>query len=535
MHQLGCQDWHFSFCPELAGCSKNKGCGNCINDPFCGWCASSATCSEGIVDGPLAGLGEGCKVGYAHAPAAMAQKVFDVVALTTPDVMSSPEGQRKSLADVCKSADKEAMKHNELVISEQEAINATLLDQLQSCLPCTGDWPDCLCEGLSAETNNVDVSYRPGTIYVSLHGDEAAAASVTGGATGPAETPEDAEMRAAATVSKRKADVMTAYMTQYVESIQALTRAKSLGDTTGIAEAELAADEARDMLKGAKAEAAQAADIAGNTYTSDDSVSAVDTQYKALTEAIANKAKAMVSGDHDKQLEAEDEVRDIEASIVAAKEIAAKEAGPSAAENYQHPTTCKVRFALIEFDECCGDAAAKKRFLDGCTASLFDSLGVRCLNATKGLNGAIIIVTLSGKTSAISEVQETLEFPPIVAEDAEGNKVTFDTGEAEMGDGEGNSGATGPIHMDVYEEESSYGNNSHASTQNASATVNASTTPVGPAAERFAEDSAGVEGGEKVQGDDSVPLESVREVLRRIVDSKSIAGAQYALQALDGR
>jgi len=438
-------------------------------------------------------------------------------------IVASPEGQRKTLAEVCKTAEDQAKEHLEIVTSEQEAINATLLDQLESCLPCVGNWPDCKCEGLNPEENNVDPSYRPGTIYVTLTGDEATSAIVTGGATGPIETPEDAEMQAAAMVSKRKAKVMTAYMTEYVEAIQALTRAKSLGDSTGVAEAELAAQQSRQMLNKAKAEAVEAADISTNTYTSDDSVAELDKQYKALTGAIASKARATVSGDLDAQQKAEVDVADLEASINAAKEIAGAD-GPTAAVAYEPTTTCKVHFGNIEFDDCCGDDAAKTRFLDGCTASLL-GLGVRCMNATRGS----AIVTLSGNQTAISKVKETPEFPNIVAKDANGTSMTFDTGNATIEGDEDKDDATGPI-MDVYEEESSYGNGSMPTAEANETTTAAADNSAGIDPVRFAGVSTSINSGDGIR---DIPVESVREMLRRIVESKNVAGAQQALQALD--
>jgi len=337
MHQLGCQDWHFSFCPERSACTKYRGCSNCISDPFCGWCASSAVCSEGVPEGPIAGLTEGCKVGYAHG-----SPMLDIPARTIEVLVASSqnaaEALRRNLAETCEKADKEAEMHVEAVKSEQEVINATLVLQMETCLPCGGSWPMCDCEMLARQQEsgtidemldrgkswgNDDPTYRPGTIYVHTSGDYAKSASISGAATGPAMSPEEASARAVARVAKMKAERMSSHMTQYVEAIKSLARARSLGDETGIAEAEMSAEGAKAGLNQAKAEASEAAQISSSAYVADDTIADLDKDFEELSKMTADKSRAIVSGDKSDQDIAEEKITELESSIKTARSIAA--------------------------------------------------------------------------------------------------------------------------------------------------------------------------------------------------------------------
>jgi len=49
-----CTSWEMTVCPGEP-CYTHRECSLCLQDPFCGWCAESATCTEGTLAGPLFG------------------------------------------------------------------------------------------------------------------------------------------------------------------------------------------------------------------------------------------------------------------------------------------------------------------------------------------------------------------------------------------------------------------------------------------------------------------------------------------------
>jgi len=481
MHQLGCQDWHFSFCPGTS-CSQYNGCTKCISDPFCGWCSTSATCTEGILEGPIAGLGDGCKVGYAHAPAMPDASARSIEALVSSAEIAA-EGLRLGLHEMCEAADKLAEEHLEHVQSEQETINATLNEQIQTCAPCGGDWPMCECEGEDMETNNVDLTYRPGSIYVRVVGDEAASAAITGGATGPAMTPEEAGSRAAARVAAMRARSMSAYMSQYVEAIKALARARSLKDEAGIADAELAAEQAKAMLSKAKTEASEAASVASDIFSTDDMISDLDAQFDELSKVTAAKSRAMVSGDMNAKEDAETREAELKGAIRSAQEIAAaanKTAdGPTAAE--KTPSKTEER-----------ESAPEK-------------------SAQKGQNETKIQPDspeeMAAKESSYSDADSELSGASYSDTDSELAGASYSDTLSELAGASNAGGALDGVGGSV--EKKKKKKKKKGSDWLRFAAADSSTSK------------------------EEISADSVRKILRQIVSSRNVAGAQQALQALE--
>merc|ERR1711974_189406 len=50
-----CTMWDYGYC-AAEPCALYTACHQCVQDPFCGWCASEGHCVEGTRTGPLFGL-----------------------------------------------------------------------------------------------------------------------------------------------------------------------------------------------------------------------------------------------------------------------------------------------------------------------------------------------------------------------------------------------------------------------------------------------------------------------------------------------
>ena len=72
-----CDAWDYGMCSHSQPCSARRACGECERDPACGWCPATQQCTEGNADGPLFGhcadwqhgseLGVACSRGPPHA------------------------------------------------------------------------------------------------------------------------------------------------------------------------------------------------------------------------------------------------------------------------------------------------------------------------------------------------------------------------------------------------------------------------------------------------------------------------------------
>jgi len=113
-----------------------------------------------------------------------------------------------------------------------------------------------------------------------------------------------------------------------------------------------------------------------------------------------------------------------------------------AGEKQAHASTVSVGFPNIDLEVCCSGDDDKKRFLEGCTASLglpgvtcatvtagsTDATGARFRFAKTGASGGTgITVTLSGPEDSVAKVADLEEFPPIVVTDEDGTPVQMDT------------------------------------------------------------------------------------------------------------
>lgn len=297
MHDYGCKSWKFSQCSASISCNSFKSCGRCVADPFCGWCSSTNSCEEGTSAGPIAGLGSGCVKGtYAHAPMMPDASARTIEALVSSS-KESMESHQRALSNICESAHLNASKHLMMVIAEERKVNETLKDLIRTCTPCSGTWPSCNCEGHEESTNNEDKDYAPGAVYVKFEGDEAVKASVTG--LGPPKNPHEAAARASRKAAKRLSQQMATAAQDYIRAIEQLGQARLLEDPTMIADAELAVQEA-DQLLGSAREKAKASAEAAAAYLSENHgqeiQELVDAAKNAAHEA-AEKSGSILNGD----------------------------------------------------------------------------------------------------------------------------------------------------------------------------------------------------------------------------------------------
>ena len=222
MLQLGCADYHFSHCPAKGSCDMYVSCTACIADPFCGWCASTNKCAEGVSDGVIANLGNiGCGVGYAFGPSMPSSDDLSFAAI----VASSDailKDQRRKHGHICERADAEAKEHLMKIIDTQTKVNRTLENLMVRCAPCNGVWPQCDCDG------NVDYTYHPGQVSVQWKVDEATSASHVGMDSNAPPTPEETALSACEKVKNEASAKVVRITNDYLQKLKQSNALKTI-------------------------------------------------------------------------------------------------------------------------------------------------------------------------------------------------------------------------------------------------------------------------------------------------------------------
>jgi hypothetical protein len=203
MYAANCSSWQFAQCsPEP--CRSHESCGDCLADPYCGWCGMTGRCEEGNQAGSV---GEYCPRGWIASPMhgawgpmsgrarrhelvdANAKKSVDADANTDSNMeadaddigpnaedddeddndvwLQSVNEQLSILAklpDICATNTREADTLVRKKIGEEIDRQARLRKARETCAPCGGTWPFCDCGGNEPEVNDTRIPMRFGHV-----------------------------------------------------------------------------------------------------------------------------------------------------------------------------------------------------------------------------------------------------------------------------------------------------------------------------------------------------------------------------------
>merc|ERR1711871_1019061 len=151
MYATNCSSWQFAFC-QGEPCRTYKSCKGCMSDSFCGWCGATNTCTEGDAAGSY---GEFCPRGWVHSPMHTGVGVRN-----QNDLLLSPRQvheEKSRLGEFCE-ANTQEQRHMIQEKMESESKRQNRLKKLrETCLPCEGTWPNCVCKG----TEEMPTRLRP--------------------------------------------------------------------------------------------------------------------------------------------------------------------------------------------------------------------------------------------------------------------------------------------------------------------------------------------------------------------------------------
>merc|ERR1711871_884384 len=146
MYATNCSSWQFAFC-QGEPCRTYTSCKGCMSDAFCGWCGATNTCTEGDAAGSY---GEFCPRGWIHSP-----MHTGVGVRRRNDLLLSPlqvHEEKARLGEFCEANDQETRKAIQEKMENEHSRVARLKRLRETCLPCSGKWPNCQCEGVGELT-----------------------------------------------------------------------------------------------------------------------------------------------------------------------------------------------------------------------------------------------------------------------------------------------------------------------------------------------------------------------------------------------
>ncbi len=141
MYATNCSSWEFSYC-SANSCQDYKGCGDCLKDQFCGWCPSTNKCLEGDSAGSTE-VGGYCPRGWLHSPLHSGygeEQRYD--SLLSP---SQKKVQQGHLTEYCAANNLETRASIAEKMMDETKRQEQLRLARETCLPCTGTWPNCHC------------------------------------------------------------------------------------------------------------------------------------------------------------------------------------------------------------------------------------------------------------------------------------------------------------------------------------------------------------------------------------------------------
>ena len=203
MYAANCSSWQFAQCsPEP--CRSHESCGDCLADPYCGWCGMTGRCEEGNQAGSV---GEYCPRGWMASPMHAAwgpmsgrarrrdrvdpdaKKSVDADASTDSNMEADADADGPNaedddeddndvwlqsvneqlavlakLPDICAANTREADTLVRKKLGEEIDRQARLRKARETCAPCEGTWPFCDCGGNAPGVNDTRIPMRFGHV-----------------------------------------------------------------------------------------------------------------------------------------------------------------------------------------------------------------------------------------------------------------------------------------------------------------------------------------------------------------------------------
>lgn len=151
MYLTNCSSWQFAFC-QGEPCREYSNCKGCLSDSFCGWCSATNTCTEGDAAGSY---GEFCPRGWVHSPMHTGVGVRN-----RNDLLLSPRQvheEKSRLGEFCEANTQEQRNMIQEKMEAESVRQKRLTTLRETCLPCQGTWPNCVCKG----TKEIPTRLRP--------------------------------------------------------------------------------------------------------------------------------------------------------------------------------------------------------------------------------------------------------------------------------------------------------------------------------------------------------------------------------------
>ena len=145
-YATNCSAWQFAYCTGEP-CRTYSNCKGCMSDAFCGWCGATGTCTEGDAAGSY---GEFCPRGWIHSP-----MHTGVGVRRRNDLILSPaqvHQEKSRLGEFCEANDQETRKMIQEKMESEHSRVARLKKLRETCMPCSGKWPNCQCDGVGELT-----------------------------------------------------------------------------------------------------------------------------------------------------------------------------------------------------------------------------------------------------------------------------------------------------------------------------------------------------------------------------------------------